>query len=284
MAESPPSPSSIRRNARKALVLATVPTVVLMALQPLLFVGQSLLIFRPGDELADRPTDRGWDYKGLSLRSGGGSTCAWYMATENALGTVLYSHGNAGTMSDCLDDIEVYRRLGFNVLLYDYGGYGDSSGFPSEWRCYRDIRACWRYLTEDLKHDPAGIVLVGRSLGSGPTCQLATEVIPAAVILESGFHSVARSAREEYPYNPLRLILWHRFDNAAKVPRIQCPILFIHSPDDEAIPIEHARTLYELANEPKQFLEIRGGHNSAYVASRPHYEEGLRAFLGSLSL
>jgi fermentation-respiration switch protein FrsA (DUF1100 family) len=168
------------------------------------------------------------------------------------------------------------------VLVYDYGGYGRSTGKPSEARCYADIRGMWRYLVDERGTNPRRIVLFGRSLGGAVAVDLATEVNPAGVVLESTFISAGQLAQQIYPFVPAKYLVCHKFDNAAKVGRISCPLLIIHSRDDEIVPYGHAQELFELAREPKTFLEVRGAHNDGFVVAADAYTTGLERFLDSL--
>ena len=249
----------------------------------LIFLGQNRLVFMVTHELYRTPAANGWRYDDVRLDVDGGQTHGWYVhAATDARGVILFSHGNAGNIADRLESISIFRDLGFDVLAYDYGGYGESTGGPSEARCYADIRAMWRYLTEERGIAAKRIVLFGRSLGAGPTCQLATEVEAAAVILESTFTSIPDRAQEMYRIFPARLILRIRFDNAEKIANLRSPLLVVHSPDDTLIPIHHGRVLFERASEPKTFLEIRGDHNEGFWTSGSLYRDGLTAFLAPL--
>ncbi|MCP4643150.1 MAG: alpha/beta hydrolase [bacterium] len=252
----------------------------------LILFGQNKVIFPAGGSMWRTPGDQpfGWAYDDVMLSHDGHATHGWYMPVENPRGTILFSHGNAGCIPDRLESVAVFRALGFNVFIYDYGGYGRSSGRPSEKRCYADIRAAWRFLTEEQGVAPESIVLFGRSLGGGPTCQLATEVQPAAVILESAFLSVRKMANDMMPILPVTLVIRTKFDNADKIQRIACPILVVHSPQDDIVPYAHGRGLFELANEPKTFLEIQGNHNDGWYNSGRLYLEGLAVFLETVEL
>ncbi|MDX9975223.1 MAG: alpha/beta hydrolase [FCB group bacterium] len=249
----------------------------------LLAWGQSYIIF-PGTRGQTRsPEIHNWAFEELNLPVDGHTTCAWYMPIDHPRGVVLFSHGNGGNMDMWLEAVGPYRDLGFSVLLYDYGGYGNSTGKPSEQRCYNDVRAVWRWLTETKKISPARIVLLGRSLGSGVAAQLATEVKPGAVILESPFRSISHMARRKLPFIPTSLLLRHRFNTESKIPRITAPILFVHSLDDTLVPYAHGQYLYELANPPKKFLTLQqGGHDEAYYYCEDTYVTGLKAFLAPL--
>ncbi len=245
---------------------------------------QSAIIFPRGGDIWRTPSDPpfGWTFQDVILDVNGESTHGWYIPVENPRGTVLFSHGNAGTIADRLESIEVFRDLDLNVFIYDYGGYGNSSGKPSEKRCYADIRAAWKYLTKDKGEKPAQIVLFGRSLGSGPTLELAQGVTPGAIIIESAFISTAKMGKEMLPFIPVGWFIRHRFDNENKIGNVKAPILVIHSPDDDIIPYHHGQRLYELAPEPKTFLKIHGGHNEGWYESGMLYSEGIAKFLKSV--
>ena len=223
-----------------------------------------------------------WKYEPVTLDVNGEKSDAWYIPVENPKGTILLSHGNGGNIADRMEHYAMLRDLGYDVFAYDYGGYGNSTGKPSENRCYADIRAAWKYLAE-VRGIPANkIVLYGESLGGGATCDLAAEVKPRAVVLQCTFLSVTKMAKEAFPFVPVRLLLRHNFDSESKIKKNTAPILIIHSQGDTFVPYRHGRGLYELANEPKTFLELRGDHNDCIFTSGETYTEGVRRFLDSL--
>ena len=260
--------------------LLQIVALVYLLLLALMFVFQDRLIFFPSSDLLRTPEDAGWAYEEVSLEVGEEMTHAWYVPAEGVRrGVILFSHGNAGNIGDRLESIGIFRALGMDVLIYDYGGYGRSTGKPSERRCYEDIRSAWRYLVEDRGEAAEKIVLFGRSLGAGPTTQLATEVSAGGVILESAFRSVPEMAHGLYPWLPVRLLARTRLDNEAKIAGIEAPLMLIHSSEDEVIPYAHGEYLFELAKEPKRFLKIQGGHNSGFLESGELYVEGLQVFL-----
>lgn len=249
-----------------------------------LYLAQGKLIFLGTREMDRDPGDAGLAFEDLRLPVLGFETHAWYVPLENHRGVVLFSHGNAGNLSGRLESIGLLRSLGFSVLAYDYGGYGFSTGSPSETRCYADIRAMWNYLVKEKQIPENKIVLFGRSLGAAPTAELAQTVTPAAVVLESAFLSVPDVARKMTIVGRLTWLIRHRFENKHKVGKITSPVLIIHSPEDEVIPFAHGRRLYELAPEPKTFLEIRGDHNLGFVISESVYRPGWERFLQSAGL
>lgn len=244
-----------------------------------LYVLQGSIIF-PASRFIDRtPAAAGLAFEEVVRDVGDYKTHGWYVPLEDHRGVVLFSHGNAGNLSGRIESIQLLRSFGFSVLAYDYGGYGHSTGRPSEARCYADIRAMWAWLVEERGVPAEKIVLFGRSLGAGPTTDLAVEVTPGAVILESAFLSTPDIAKGNPLFRPITWLIRHRFENKHKVAAIEAPLLIVHSPEDEIIPYSHGRELFERASEPKTFLEIRGGHNVGFVLSEDVYREGWEAFL-----
>jgi hypothetical protein len=242
---------------------------------------QTTLIFPAGGYIWRTPSDPPfrWAFENLRLQVGDETTHAWWIPLENAKGVFLFSHGNGGTIADRLEQCAMIRELGYSILLYDYGGFGESSGRPSEQRCYEDGKAAWAYLTEQKQVPADQIVLYGESLGGGVVCELARTVRPKAVVLQCSFLSVTRRAKEIFPFMPIGLLLRHRFDNEAKIKELTAPILIIASPHDSIIPFHHGKKLLELAPEPKSFLELRGDHNECVFVSENEYKKGLADFL-----
>lgn len=283
--ETPAVPSRGRPGKAKRMIFGVVriALAVYVGLILILALLQASVIFPATRGITGTPKQRGWAYEDVRLSVAGFTTCGWYLPVENDRGVVLFSHGNGGNLDMWYDAMDVYRRLGFSVLVYDYGGYGASTGKPSEKRCYEDARAMWKWLTEERRVPPGRIVLIGRSLGSGVTAQLATEVKPGAVILESAFRSMTRMARKSFPFLPVGLFLRHKFDTEAKIAGIHAPILFVHSREDDLVPFEHGQHLFGIANPPKEFLALdEGGHNDAFYVSERAYAEGLSRFLDPL--
>lgn len=261
-------------------LLILVPAVLVA----LLFCGytfQEYVIFPATRKLYRTPSSPpfNWDYEEIFIEVAGEQTHIWYIPLEGATITVLFSHGNAGNIADRLESIQLLRSMGFSVLAYDYGGYGRSTGRPSEQRICADTEAVWRYLTEDRGVALENIILFGRSLGGAATAYLASRVKPAAVVLESTFCSLPDVVRDMPLGKFLAKGIRHRFPSIERVSQIRAPLLIIHSPDDTLIPFKHGKALFEAANPPKTFLEIRGDHNEGFVLSMETYLEGWKHFL-----
>jgi fermentation-respiration switch protein FrsA (DUF1100 family) len=201
---------------------------------------------------------------------------------KKPLATLLFCHGNAGNVSHRLGNVAFLLRAGFQVLLFDYRGYGASSGRPSEQGLYRDAAAAWAHLIE--RKDAAGVprVIFGRSLGGAVAVELATRVQAEGLIVESTFTSLLSLARVSFPFPlpPLPV----KYDSLSKIRRLQMPLLVIHGERDALIPVSEGQALFEAAPEPKAWYIIAGaGHNDTYLAGGDAYFQRLVAFVGDLA-
>ena len=252
----------------------------------LVYLTQSSMLYLPGtagrEPTAD-PAALGLAFEDVHFATADGERLnGWLVQVPEARGTLLFFHGNAGNIGHRLDSISVFTDLGLNVFIFDYRGYGRSSGRPSEQGTYEDGAAAWRWLTRERGIAPQEIVLFGRSLGGAVAAELATRADAAGLIVESCFTSVPDLGAELYPLLPVRLLSRFRYDTLAAIARVEMPLLVVHSRGDEIIPFRHGRRLFEAAREPKAFLEIAGGHNEGYWLSREAYRRGLAEFLDGL--
>ncbi len=257
------------------------------AFTALIYFRQDSLIYYPdiaGRELATSPEQVGLAYEDVELRTEDDVRLhGWFVPSDNARGTLLFFHGNAGNISHRLDSIAIFNRMDLDVFIIDYRGYGQSEGKVSEAGTYLDAEAAWKYLVETRGIDPARIILFGRSLGASIAAWLASRHRPAALILESGFASVPSMGQRLYPLLPVKWLAKFSYDTRQYVSQIECPLLVIHGPDDEIIPYAEGREVFDAASVEKQFLEIRGGHNDGFIVSGDEYVDGLRQFIyGSL--
>ena len=249
----------------------------------LLYFFQARMVFlanMPGRALTATPEDVGLIYENLRLPTRDGERLhGWYVPAANSRGVVLFFHGNAGNISHRLDSITVFNRLGLDVLIIDYRGYGESSGRPSEKGTYLDGEAAWEYLTGKRGVAPGRIVIFGRSLGGAVAAWLASRNQAAAVIIESSFTSGEDMARRLYPFLPAGLITRLKYPVAEYASRIDSPVLVVHSRDDEIIPFEMGEAIFAAVNGTKSFIELRGDHNNGFFLSMQEYMEGLDAFV-----
>lgn len=248
----------------------------------LVFVFQSRLVYYPevGREVAVTPQSYGLPFEPVEIRTSDGETLqAWWVPAADPRGTVLFFHGNAGNISHRLDYLLMFHRLRYSTLIVDYRGYGRSTGAPSEAGTYRDAEAAWDYLRGARQVIAPDIVVAGESLGGAVATWLSARNGPRAVLLFSTFTSVTELGAEVYWFLPVRLLSRIGYDNRANLKRIRVPVFLAHSRNDDIVPFAHGKKLFEAANEPKSFLEMRGGHNDGFIFARKEWVGELAAFL-----
>ncbi len=202
---------------------------------------------------------------------------AVYLSKPEAEFTILFSHGNAEDLGTCEDYLLEVHRRGYNVLAYDYQGYGTSEGKPTEKNTYEDITAAYEYLTNESGVRPERVIVLGRSIGSGPTVWLATQRPVGGMILEGAFTSIVRVGLGA------KILPFDYYDNLARIDDVHCPLLMIHGRRDRVIPFKHGQTLYEKANEPKMSLWVEGAnHNDLIETAGGTYWTAIGEFIGMI--
>ena len=265
-------------------VLVVVISYALLVAVVYLMQGRMLyLASMPGRELEMTPADVGMEFEDVSFEAADGVALHGWFVPGASERTVLFFHGNAGNISHRLESIRQFRGLGLSVFIIDYRGYGQSAGRTTESGIYRDADAAWRYLTETRGLRGSDIIVFGRSLGASVASRLAAAERPLGLIVESSFTSVPDVAAELYPWLPARWLSRLRHATRDHVKNAQCPVLVIHSRDDEIIPFHHGQAIFEAARKPRTLLELRGSHNDAFLRDERRYIEGLRTFIASVS-
>lgn len=256
---------------------------VYLGLALYLYLFQARYVYFPGlpsRQVLATPADIGLAFQAVRLRTVDGEALAgWFIPAPAARGTLLYLHGNGGNIGHRLDQIEMFHRLGLNVFIIDYRGYGASSGKPSEQGTYQDALAAWHYLIQQKHLAPERIVLFGESLGGSIAAWLAARHPPAGLILYASFTSVPDLAQALYPMFPAARLARYRYDTRAALGRANSPLLILQSREDEIIPFSHGQALLAAAREPKRLVELRGGHNDALQLSREVCVREIGAFL-----
>ncbi|UCH52109.1 MAG: alpha/beta hydrolase [Chloroflexota bacterium] len=246
----------------------------------LLYIFQPHYVYYPERTLSRDPSRVGLQFDTVYFETTDGvKLSGWFIPNESARGVILFCHGNAGNISHRLESIEIFHRLGLEVFIFDYRGYGQSEGKPNEHGTYKDAEAAWQYLIEECQVSPNEVIVFGRSLGGAVASWLAQSHTPKALVLESTFVSLPDIATKLYPYLPVRLLLRFEYNTAEYLRRVDCPVLIVHSRDDEIMPLSQGQRLFEMAKEPKRFLEISGTHNEGFITSGKHYENGLNVFI-----
>ncbi|MDP1732955.1 MAG: alpha/beta hydrolase [Sulfuritalea sp.] len=277
-----------RRKAKGGSMLWSmiqIGLLVYLGLLALIYFKQDALVFQPAMERGFRatPASIGLGFSPLTLATPDGETLdGWHVPAgrgKPARGLVIIFHGNAGNISHRLDYLRMFHDLGYASLIIDYRGYGKSSGKPSEAGTYLDADTAWRHATQVLGFTPQSIVVFGESLGGAVAAQLAATHRLGALMLASTFSSVPDLGAEIYPWLPIRLLANIEYNSLERLGQIDCPLLVIHSRDDDIIPYRHGRRLFAAARPPKQFIEMTGGHNEGFVFAREDWVRQLDAFL-----
>jgi pimeloyl-ACP methyl ester carboxylesterase len=203
---------------------------------------------------------------------------AIYVRNPLASLTVLYSHGNAadlGQMYELFAELSAHLRV--NLMGYDYSGYGQSSGKPSEHNTYADIEAAYKCLEEQYGAKEEDIILYGQSVGSGPTLDLAAR-LPSlrAVVLHS---AILSGLRVMYPVK--RTYWFDIYKNIDKMPLVNCPVLIIHGTSDEVVDCSHGKQLWDLCKEKYEPLWLKGGSH-CNLELYPDYIRHLRKFISTV--
>lgn len=204
----------------------------------------------------------------------------WWIPHLEARTTILYCHGNRGNLEARLKFLSHLARLPTNLLAFDYRGYGLSEGKPSETGLFRDVRAAYQHLVQELLPERSPVVLFGHSLGGAVAIDAAVDLQVTGLVVQSSFTDIRGMARAMFPKLPLHWLARNQFRSLDKVERIAAPKLFIHGTRDETIPFAMGRDLYEKAADPKEFLAVeRGRHNDVHLRGGKVYLETVRRFL-----
>ena len=238
---------------------------------------QKRYIYRPGKKVETTPESIGLHYKEIALQTDDGITIqAWYIPADapnaqHKTKTILYCHGNAGDLADRIDIIQKIHALGFHTLIFDYHGYGNSQGTPSEEATHLDALAAWKQLTQKQNIPADNIIIYGRSLGAAVATRLAATHTPHALILDGAFTSIPAMARKKFPLLPVILFTRHSYDNLSTIRQIKCPLLIAHGKTDKTCPYKHGRQIFHAAPEPKQFIDLTCGHEQTAFENSPEF-------------
>ncbi len=272
-------PSFFTMGSRRITVTRLLGGILLLLL--LAYVGamvwlvtqETRLVFQGGTTLGERRPAQPYEIAGHT----------WLMRTAEApdgRAWVIFLHGNASTIASRMNihHYERLRQLGLNVMAPEYRGFGGIEGVPTETGLAEDATAAYDYLRGHEHADPKRIIIYGWSLGSAVAVNLASRVDEAAVILEGAPASVVAIGQQRYPYFPIRLLIRNPFESIARIDKIGSPLLFLHSREDAIIPFAEGRRLFDAAPEPKQFVEVAGGH--VYASEKdPRFFPAIRSFL-----
>lgn len=238
------------------------------------------MMFYPYKSLDSTPKDWGREYENIEIITADNVQLhGWFLPVNNAEQVVLFFHGNGGNISHRGDSLKIFHKLGLNVLIIDYRGYGLSEGTVSEAGLYLDAMAAWQYLIKQRGYTKKNIIIFGRSMGGAVATHLASQVQPRALIIESTFSSVKDMADRILPLISKLVYIRYDFNTESIIKQVRVPVLVMHSPDDDIIPFQLGKKVFTAANTPKDFYELQGSHNSGFMQSMPGYQQAIKLFI-----
>ena len=229
----------------------------------LLFFNQRTLLYRP---VADQATP---DVGGPAIQvvrietADGESLVGWWLPPENEHPTILFFNGNAAGLSVQRGRWRRIADSGVGFLAVAYRGYDGSTGRPTEAGLHQDANAAYEWLTERV--EPGDVVIHGFSLGSGVAARLASQRAARALVLEAPFTSTADVAAAKLPFAPVHLLMRDQYRSRDLIDQIRMPLLVLHGDADSVVPFDQGRTLYGMANSPKQFVRLVGSDHNTLV-------------------
>lgn len=318
--ENEPMPSSVtdprrpagwrRRWLRGVVLFVVVPYLSILAM---LAAFQRSLIYVPTRESDISPQQAGFATgtahpinvtTGDGLRLNGWHVLPKGRTAENAGGCdaelarrplVLFFHGNGGHRGHRDDDYRLLAGLDLNVFAFDYRGYGDNPGDPTEEALAADAHLFWQYATAEKHVRPEQIILFGESIGGGVATRLAAELCragtpPAGLILRSTFSSLTDQAAFLYPWLPVRLVLLDRYPSIERIGDVNCPILILHGRLDSIVPYNLGERLFDAAPATsaagisKRMVELpSANHNDVLATEAPAFRAAVREFLTQIT-
>lgn len=191
----------------------------------------------------------------------GQTIIAWYAKAAPGQPTLLYFHGNSGTLADRADRIAAFTKIGRGILMMAYRGYSGSTGRPSEGANVADANFAYDTLVR-MGVPAEDIILYGESIGTGIAVRVAAEHPVAGLILDAPYTSIVDVAEIRYPYLPARLMMRDRYETLRYLDRVQAPLLVVHGEQDTIIPVEMGRKVARSARSPAEIVTFRrAGHS-----------------------
>jgi fermentation-respiration switch protein FrsA (DUF1100 family) len=245
----------------------------------LIFISEERNLYIPDKNITLTPRSIQINYEDIYFKTKDGeSLSGWFVPAGNAKITILYCGGRSGNLTDKLQEIKFFHEAGFNIFAFDYRGFGNSSGRPSEQGLYKDARAAYDYLMtrNDIEKDK--IVAYGQSLGGPVAADLCLHRKLAALILEDSFPSLKAYVGDIGGFLPTEWLVSEKFDAVSRVIRIHIPKLFVHGMDDEVIMFSEGRMLFNKALPPKEFFPFDGGHEDNLFTISDAYKDRINKF------
>jgi fermentation-respiration switch protein FrsA (DUF1100 family) len=243
------------------------------------------LLYFPSRPFDDLPGNHGLVHEDVEARTADGERLhGWWIAATAAsrLGHLVHFHGNAGNISHRLAEAAALSAAGFDVLLFDYRGYGRSTGRPHEEGLYQDARAVLAAVSQRRGVDASRVFYVGESLGGAVALALALERPPRGLVLQSTFTGIRDMARLHYAFVPPVLVP-DAYPSLRRITALRAPLLVVHGERDEIVPLSHGQRLFAAAPEPKRWHPVaNAGHNDLLAVAGSGYAAAIAAWAAAV--
>jgi len=269
-------------NYFTTIVLVIVSFYILLL--TLMFFFQRNLLYHPSVDnyLNDKTVNEPTEIEKIKIATIDNiNLTAWFYNKDiKKFKTILFFHGNAGSLQNRTYKLNHFKNLDVNFLIIAWRGFSGNKGKPSELGLYKDAESAikWLRLKGVIEKN---IILYGESLGTGVAVEIAQNKNYAGIILESPFTSMVNMGKKYYPFFPVSFLLKDKFESYKKINNIFVPVLIMHGKVDKIVPYNMGRKMYELANEPKFF------YSQEYGDHMIDYDEkllsALKKFIASLN-
>lgn len=239
-------------------------------------------LYFPTRRIEITPKDIGLPYEDVYFETKDGLKLHGWFIPSSSKKVLLFFHGNGGNVSHRIELISILHDIGLNVFIFDYRGYGKNPGITTEKGTTLDALGAYEYI-RSTGTEPECIIFYGRSLGANVAIPLAAMVDAGILIAEGGFTSVMDAGKDIYGVRAPGFLIHNKYNALDKISKVTIPKLIIHGRDDELIHIKHGKRLYKEALEPKEFFEIRGGHNDGFFLTGEEYKTRIEEFINKYS-
>jgi uncharacterized protein len=273
-------PRLLRKGLALVTILASLAALVYGGLLTALYLMQERLLFPATPLPAAYRFKFAQPFEEMRIPVSGAVLDALYFPQENSRGLVFFLHGNAGNLETWTTGLDFYRRVGYDLFMLDYRGYGKSTGtLRNEAQLHADVRAAWETIAPRYPGKP--IVIYGRSLGTGLAAALARDVHPALLVMVSPYASLAAAAKRAYPLAPAWLLKYPlRTDEI--IGDVTCPVMLLHGRNDMLIPPSDSEYLKLRVRAPLELVLIENaGHNDIHLF--PAYLDAIAGRLARLT-
>jgi fermentation-respiration switch protein FrsA (DUF1100 family) len=242
------------------------------------------LLYFPSREILESPAEAGLGFRDLALETEDGEQLhGWWIGSGRSVaGHLVFCHGNGGNIGERVMNAALLVAAGFDVLLFDYRGYGQSTGRPDEEGTYRDARAARKGALAQPGVDPSRLFYLGESLGGAVALHLALESPPTGLILQSTFTSIRDVARRHYPFIPPFLVA-DAYPSLRLIAKLAAPLLMLHGGNDAIVPVAQGQALFDAAPGRKHMHVFPSlGHNDLVAMAAGEYERVIAQWVRDL--